>query len=67
MSQLSRRQLALVVASAVPVLSPEPGEAQTTGSADKLAEAREGIQETAGKLAEFDLPMAVAPAFVFKP
>jgi|YNPMSStandDraft_1061717.scaffolds.fasta_scaffold13537_3 hypothetical protein len=64
-TQLTRRELAasLPAILAAPAASAERGAAQ----AETLESARKRLRESISKLGEFDLPMVVEPAFIFKP
>jgi hypothetical protein len=61
--ELTRRELgALLVAlpASLPAQEAKP-------AADPLETARKRLRETVAKLEAFELPMAVEPAFVFRP
>jgi hypothetical protein len=66
--KLSRRGiLALAVASQAIAQTPPPAVPPTGTKPDPLAAAREENRHSAEALANFDIPMATEPAFVFRP
>lgn len=61
--ELTRRELALLAGLAAPL----PAQEQKGAEPEPLEAARKRLREAVAKLEAFELPMAVEPAFVFRP
>lgn len=62
--ELTRRELGALLAGLAASL---PAQGQTGAEPDALEAARKRLREAVAKLEAFELPMAVEPAFVFRP
>jgi hypothetical protein len=61
--KLSRRQMAVGIAAAVPLLSQNPA---TPPQADDVTIAREISKKNRDLIANFKVPVATEPSFIFK-
>jgi hypothetical protein len=66
MKKMTRRQLAAAVSAGV-VAAPVIAAPQAAPPQDDLAAARERLRNNAALLSQHPVPMAVEPAFQFKP
>ena len=65
-TKLTRRQLAGLVAAAAPAAA-RPAAQAASSAAEELRTQQEQVAQNARQLATHRIPMAVEPAFVFKP
>jgi hypothetical protein len=68
-SAITRRQVALGLAAAMPAMAQAPAtpQAPATAPPDDATAARERIRKNSEQLAAFSLNMATEPSFSFKP
>jgi hypothetical protein len=63
---VSRRELVTLAAAGIAAQG-QPAKAQDAATADPAKAARDTIRSNSEALAKIEIPMATAPAFVFKP
>ncbi|MCD6360839.1 MAG: hypothetical protein J7M38_08225 [Armatimonadetes bacterium] len=64
---LTRREVAAALLAAAPALAVDNSLQAPAAQGDPLAAARKQLRRSLEKMEEFDLPMPVEPAFIFKP
>jgi hypothetical protein len=67
MGTLTRRELAVALSTSAVLLAQPPGQALPANPDEELKAARAQLQDSAGQLDKFQLPMSTEPAATFKP